>query len=267
MNSNSLIIYDKYTKLLDDLSELFNRKSYNFEEFYTKAEDDGYFPENFHHGKNNICEYLKAGLRKGHLNPLQMATGEDILKILFDNLLEANVDCITLFQTFREDIDKFSIVKNILDCLQEKNGEYVLYLHQFNEPKQKSKVNLKVAMKTSFDKLKQTELKFFTDIWEQFEKTHLLASSNTVLEYIREGKCFEMTWYVNKEVLQRVSQRAPHCHLPFQKQSITRVWVDDECVYSDEVQGRHNLERVSLKCHLNECNACQLKKESILGIT
>ena len=118
----------------------------------------------------------------------------------------------------------------------------LLYLDQFKAAKCKSELKIKVGMKMNFDELKRKALGYFVKIWNKFREIDLIfAPSEVVLDYIHEGKCFEIIWCANENMIEQVSRTAPHSHGPFQRQSITRVWIDEECVYNDEVHGKHNI--------------------------
>ena len=245
MNQNCHFIYNQYTILLEKLSRLFNKGNYSFQEFYTHAETFETFHKDFHLNKVNIEQYLNEGLLEGVLDPMQMVWGTDPLENLFNRVLGENYDFIELFEDYRKDIAKFKTVENILLCLKDENGDYLLYLDQFKTSKCKSELKIKVEMKTNFDELKRKALGFFVKIWNKLrEIDFLVAPSEVVLDYIREGKCFEIIWCVNENMIERISGTAPHSHGPFERQNITRVWIDEECVYNDEIHGKNNMKEV-----------------------
>ncbi len=232
----------KYIVLLEDIAGYIDKKGYSFEIFESTAKihfDD------FQSEAKSIREYLLEALKKEILYPLNdLDPLEETVMKLFGGV-DPYVD--KKFREYDDQVTEFSTIGHILKCLKDENGDYILFLHQFKKEKRpgKSKLTLKVEMKTTIEELKPEALAYFQRIWRSVKKhLILLAPVSAVLQYIKEGKCFEITWLVPEKVHNTICDQAPFVYKWFHTKLISAVWINDECVYKESIHGLLDMHEV-----------------------
>ena len=242
-NKNFTFILIEYVKLLQRVSKYLDEKKYKFDRFVDAAEFV-FFPKGLSEGESTIYGYLSKALRQGKLSPLGKLWGYDALEATLETIYDGNMDIFHFYDEYNTHLDSYSTLENILETLKTDDGEYVLCLHQFEELKHKDKDKFTLKVNVSRE-IKGKSLMHFKKTWNSFLHQHCLAPVPTVLEYIRERKCFEITWLILPILSSSICIKAPLSSDYFHAESITRVSINGESIFQEDIHGSQDITKVN----------------------